>query len=224
MYEAVWVTDDDIRIDHGRISRLFQIRRKHKMRVLQPSFAKGGRSSHWVTKQQTKELATRPIRYTNFVEMTCPMFDIWALRRFMDVFDPDVKGWGTDFLFLATLRNAGQAIDSHGEFLRGKVAVIDSVPCVNPNTVTKHDKREITKLQSTQTRIEHFSKFLLGHNTTVWSCFTDEVCSSKNSCSKPVERCLKWLPEGVFGVDNQCFANDPKACHWRFDTFNAVEE
>lgn len=39
-------------------------------------------------------------RYTNFIEMTCPLFERKALDRFMAAFDPDLKGWGADWWFL----------------------------------------------------------------------------------------------------------------------------
>lgn len=132
-YEAILVMDDDILISGSEIERLFEIRQRHDLWVLQPAFHPRGKISHDIT-------AVRPgfyLRYTNFVEMTCPLFRRDQLDVFMKVYDPILTGFGMDWWFL----------DVMGEDLRGRVAIVDEITCVNPLDVTKGGRREIDQLQ-----------------------------------------------------------------------------
>ena len=68
------------------------------------------------------------LRYTNFVEVTCPLFKKDKLDAFMNIFDPaPLIEWGIDWWFLETL----------GASLGGHTAVIDAVSCINPLDSTK---------------------------------------------------------------------------------------
>jgi hypothetical protein len=87
-YDAVMVMDDDILIDGTSLSRLFAIRRKLDLWVLQPAFRQLGKISWDVTRVRP----TAKLRYTNFVEMTCPLFRRDKLTAFMSVFDPGLVG------------------------------------------------------------------------------------------------------------------------------------
>ena len=59
----------------------------------------------------------------------------------MQVYDPILIGWGIDWWYLEVM----------GSDLRGRVAIIDSVPCTNPHDRTK-GAREIASLQPTSVR------------------------------------------------------------------------
>lgn len=122
-YEAVFVADDDLVIDAAGISRLFEIREEHDLWLLQPAFLSSGRISHPITRAQPG----RVLRWTNFVECVCPLFRRDKLEGFLEVYDPVVVGWGVDWWYL----------DHLGPDLRGKVAVVDAVPCENPH----HEKK-----------------------------------------------------------------------------------
>jgi hypothetical protein len=66
--------------------------------------------------------ATAKLRYTNFIEMACPLFRRDELDAFMAVYDPDLVGYGVDWWFLRTL----------GTELDNRVAVVDEMTCINP--------------------------------------------------------------------------------------------
>jgi hypothetical protein len=136
-YEAVMVMDDDVVIDSQKIDSLFLIREKSDYWLLQPAFSPWGKISHKITRARRHCM----YRETNFVEMTCPLFRRDILDRFMAVYDPVLVGWGIDWWFLHVI----------GANLRGRVAIIDSIPCKNPRDRAKGG-REIDKLQSTQQR------------------------------------------------------------------------
>lgn len=81
---------------HSGINRCFVLREQFDLWLLQPAFDPAGKISHGIT----RVLPGPTLRYTNFIEMTCPLFEKAALDRFMAVFDPDLKGWGADWWFL----------------------------------------------------------------------------------------------------------------------------
>lgn len=60
----------------------------------------GSRSNHLVFTSINTVHPTAKLRYTNFVEMACPLFRRDELDAFMSVYDPDLVGYGTDRWFL----------------------------------------------------------------------------------------------------------------------------
>jgi len=96
------------------------------------------------------------LRYTNFVEVTCPLFKKDKLDAFMNIFDPaPLIEWGIDWWFLETL----------GASLGGHTAVIDAVSCINPLDSTKGGgQREIDKYANEATRIELWERFKTQHD------------------------------------------------------------
>jgi hypothetical protein len=133
-YSAVMVLDDDILIDATGISRLFAIRNELDLWLLQPAFRIVGKISWDVTRVRP----TARLRYTNFVEMACPLFRRDKLEAFMSVYDPELVGYGTDWWFLQSM---GKDLENH-------VAIVDEVACVNPYDRSKGGIREIDRLQS----------------------------------------------------------------------------
>jgi hypothetical protein len=133
-YDAVMVMDDDIIINADGLTRLFEIREELDLWALQPAFRVRGKISWDITRFQP---AAR-LRYTNFIEMTCPLFRRDKLDDFMAVYDPEMIGYGEDWWFLKTL---GVGLEKH-------VAIVDEVPCINPNDRSKGGAREIDRLWS----------------------------------------------------------------------------
>lgn len=136
-YLAVLVMDDDLLISGSRISRLFDIRERYDLWALQPAFSQRGKISWPITRANPHS----ELRYTNFIEMACPLFRKDKLDAFLAVYDPELVGWGCDWWFLETM----------GEDLRDRVAVVDRVTCINPHDSTK-GVREIDRLSSTAER------------------------------------------------------------------------
>jgi hypothetical protein len=73
--------------------------------------------------------------------MTCPLLRKDKLDGFLAAYDPELVGFGCDWFLLETL----------GEDLRGKVAVIDAITCVNPHDASKGG-REIDRLMPVEER------------------------------------------------------------------------
>lgn len=138
-YSAIFVLDDDIIISCEQINKLFEIQKSHDLWLMQPAFSSNGKVSHPITSASSSKL----VRYTNFVEVTCPLFRKDKLDSFMAQYDPTLVGWGVDFWFIYSL----------GKQIEGKIAVIDGIPCINPHDETKPGGREIEKLQRKEERV-----------------------------------------------------------------------
>lgn len=142
-YEAVFVLDDDIRLTGSNIEELFSMRREHAITVLQPAFLRCGKVSH----RHTRFDPRHTLRYTNFVEVTCPLFETTALLDFLDHYDGGLVGWGIDWWYMEVLAK-------RPDF---KAAIIDRIPCVNPRERQKGlDHREIDTLQPCAERQAHW--------------------------------------------------------------------
>jgi len=137
-YDAIMVMDDDIVIDATDISRLFELRDEYALTVLQPAFLRLGRISHRVTRHR----ARYKLRYTQFIEVTCPLFRRDALETFLQQYDGGLTGWGIDHWFMDVLSR-------EPDF---RAAVIDTVPCINPHDDIKGGAREISMLQADNER------------------------------------------------------------------------
>ena len=176
-YDGVWVTDDDVIIDAPRIFRLFEIRKHNGLILLQPAFDPRGKVSHAMTCVQP----ANQIRLTNFVEMTCPLFAPDCLAAFLRAFDPELKGWGADWWFLSLAaafvdrrgRGAGNAAPPPPPppprlGLRGGVAVVDAITCINPTDADKSGVREINVLQGREGRRDCWNKIRRRENIDEW--------------------------------------------------------
>ncbi|MDD5069437.1 MAG: hypothetical protein PHV17_01815 [Candidatus Omnitrophica bacterium] len=137
-YEAIFLIDDDLGLKVSNISRLFEIRQFYDLWILQPSFDPRGKISHAVTR-------SRPfssLRYTNFIEVTCPLFKKDKLDLFMKEYNPIVEGAGLDYWYSYLIGN------NH----KNKLAIIDSISCINPNSKRLGIPREIDKFQDSKIR------------------------------------------------------------------------
>jgi len=142
-YQAIFVMDDDIIIDTFAINRLFEIREQFDLWLLQPAFHPRGKISHPITFM----IPDCYMRYTNFVEVGCPLFRKDKLDMFMKIYDPVLTGWGIDFWYHHVL----------GEHQR-KIAIIDAIPCINPHDTTKGGQREIERLEKTSRSRNNYVK------------------------------------------------------------------
>jgi hypothetical protein len=148
-YDAVMVMDDDIMIDATGVTRLFEVRRERDLWALQPAFRWCGKVSWDITAVHS----TAKLRYTNFIEMACPLIRQDKLAVFMAAYDPQLVGYGVDWWFLQTL----------GAELQNHVAVVDEVTCINPYDREKGGVREIDTLQSHEKRKEVWERMKALH-------------------------------------------------------------
>lgn len=139
-YEYVWLTDDDINIESEKVNTMFDLIKEYNLLVLSPSFNENGKISWKITKSSNDSF----MRYTNFIEMTCPIFSKDALKIIIPDFPEKLKGWGTDWYYMNLLDYKNNT---------EKFAIIDEISVYNPKPDEKKGGiREITKLQSNEDR------------------------------------------------------------------------
>ena len=141
-FEAVMVIDDDIQINTRQLNRLFTIRQQYQAWIVQPSFSPRSKIS-WEVTQTRKDCK---MRWTNFIEMNTPLFEISSLLQWLSVFQEKghiLTGWGVDLLYMFVL----------GWEHQDKYIIVDDIACVNP-----HRSTGIGKLQSLRKRKECWSR------------------------------------------------------------------
>ena len=182
-YDAVMVMDDDILIDATGITRLFAIRQELDLWLVQPAFRLCGKISWDITCVSP----TNRLRYTNFVEMTCPLFRRDKLDAFMAVFDPESAGYGEDWWFLKTL----------GPDLHKRVAIVDEVPCVNPHDREKGGTREIDRLLSHEERKASWERMKARYGLDERARDHEEYGSVRKSALGAVAGLIRYFPDWV---------------------------
>jgi hypothetical protein len=119
------------------------MRERYDLWVLQAAFSSRGKITWPITRARRGNI----LRYTDFIEMTCPLFRRDKLDAFMAVYDPDLIGWGCDWWFLESL----------GPDVCGRIAVVDAIACINPHDATK-ETREIDRLAPATERREAWER------------------------------------------------------------------
>lgn len=116
-YDTFWFPDDDLFIDNESINKLFNIHNKYNLFLSQPAAI--GYTSHEITKPQNCKL-----RYTNFVEIMCPMMSKETLKILLNSFNLTESGWGLDLLWPKLLN-----------YPKNKIAIIDEVVIIHTKPV-----------------------------------------------------------------------------------------
>lgn len=140
-YKGIMVADDDIIISPHAISALLSLLTSHDLWILQPAFSRFGKISHKITQRQLSPA----LRYTNFIEVTCPVFRTDKLLDFLAVYRADLSTcYGVDWWFLDHLGGGQQA----------RYAISDTYYCTNPRACFKPGRRrEINRLATRKQRV-----------------------------------------------------------------------
>jgi hypothetical protein len=117
-YEYIWFPDNDVSISTEGINRLFKVAKEYNLWLCQPSLQ--GYASHKITLPQPNSL----LRYTNFVEIMCPLMSLDTLLKLKESFDVNYSAWGLDSIWPYML---GEPKD--------KVAIIDSIQMLHTKPV-----------------------------------------------------------------------------------------
>src|SRR6185436_6910282 len=94
-YESCWFPDDDLSTDGPTINRMFDLFQAHDLWLAQPALAAGSHVSHLIT----AVVPGARVRFTNFVEIMCPIFSRHALNVLGPTFAGSISGWGLDFVW-----------------------------------------------------------------------------------------------------------------------------
>jgi hypothetical protein len=110
-YDFVGFACDDLRAELETWNGLFAMCRSFQLDLAQPAIAGE------VTFDITRPVEGCALRYTDFVEIMCPIFSRRALALLHRSFSESVSGWGLDWLWRHELLRR-----------RGKMAIIDCLP------------------------------------------------------------------------------------------------
>jgi len=153
-YSAVLACDDDIDLDVPKVHALFQAHKTHDMLMLGPSFDPAGRND-WAS---GNHVANSFMRYGAFVEMTCPLFTMSALKDFMfTVYHPSLIGYGVDMMYIHFFN-----FPAYPE----RWGVLDAVTVFNGQT-HKNGIREISRLASQTVRRTAFEAYKSKYNLSL---------------------------------------------------------
>jgi len=109
-YTHIWIPDNDVSISTENINKLFKTANQYQLSICQPSM--DGYVSHEITKPVSNSI----LRYTNFVEVLAPLFDLGSLLKIYETFDLNYSSWGYDYLWAHLL-----------DYPKNKIAIIDDI-------------------------------------------------------------------------------------------------
>lgn len=94
-YDACWFPDDDLSIGAQTISRMFDMFHCYNLWLAQPALSAESRITHPVTRAKPNSR----LRYTDFVEIVCPIFNRVSLAALGPTFADSASGYALDFLW-----------------------------------------------------------------------------------------------------------------------------
>ncbi len=106
-YDYYWMPDDDVFLKKGNVNFLFDQAKKYQLGLSQPSTTKENASWKLLRHQRGYE-----IRYSNFIEVMCPLFSLKSLKTCLKSFSYSKSGWGLDILWSSLISEKIGIIDS----------------------------------------------------------------------------------------------------------------
>lgn len=123
-YEYIWLPDDDVSIPTEDINRLFILSDQYQLSISQPSM------NGYVSHEITKPISDSILRYTNFVEVLAPLFNLESLLKVYETFDLNYSSWGFDYLWPHLLG-----------YPKDKIAIIDNIIMTHTKPVGQNYSR-----------------------------------------------------------------------------------
>lgn len=114
-YEAIWIVDDDIKMETKEINKMFNIFKKYNLDLAQPSYTENSVISHPITEIDR----TCKLRYSNFVEIGAVIWSQKMIHKFKDLFKNTNSTCGIDFIACKQADNGKN------------IALIDETPCLH---------------------------------------------------------------------------------------------
>lgn len=156
-YDHFFILDDDIIFDsYNDINKMFNLAKEYNSWIIAPTFKTNGSSkiSHEITKSQNNKL----LRYVNFIEVNVPLFNKYAINKFMKYYDDILIGWGIDYFYIWTL----------GKDIKDKYILVDDISVINPHDNTKNNKRENTLVKNFNKEIDYWDNIKKKYNIQEW--------------------------------------------------------
>lgn len=131
-YEYFFLPDDDIRMDSGMISELFEIMKDYRLQIAQPALS----ADSCYTYRHTLCNPDYLLRYGNHVEMMVPCFSQAAFREVLPTFNANRSGWGIEWYWPLLVNG------THRE-----MALVDKVRVTHTRPVQSYSSRNAEELE-----------------------------------------------------------------------------
>ena len=122
-YEAIWIVDDDIKMETDQINRMFDIFKEHNLDLAQPSYTENSLISHPMTKVDRN----CKLRICNFVEVGAFLCSQKMINKCKDVFKTSISACGLDYICCHMINNGNN------------IALIDETPCFHDDITSSID-------------------------------------------------------------------------------------
>ncbi len=157
-YDRFFILDDDIIFDNYKdINKMFNISEKYNSWISGPTFKIDGSSK--ISHNITKKINNNYIRYVNFIEVNVPLFNNYAINKFMKYYDSKLIGWGIDYFYIWTL----------GKNIKDKYILIDDISVINPHDSIKNNKRELNNIIDVDKRVIIWNEIKNKYNISEWT-------------------------------------------------------
>ena len=115
-YKACWFPDDDLQTDCQTINAMFALFEQYELWLAQPALGAGSHVAHWIT----TAIPGNRLRFTDFVEVMCPLIERDSLGIIGPSFSESTSGWGLDFLWPYLLH-----------YPKNRIAILDETPVLH---------------------------------------------------------------------------------------------
>jgi hypothetical protein len=119
-YRQIWLPDDDLMVTRSAVNRLFEVCRRNRIELAQPALDDASHLTYPITRRDPRFA----LRFTNFVEVMCPLFSREALRTCIDGFRSTVSSWGLDAIWPSLVGVGGT-----------RIAIVDDVTVTHTRPV-----------------------------------------------------------------------------------------
>jgi len=123
-YDAIFMPDDDMRISTSSINRLFKIFHQYKLDLAQPTIGFGD-----IVHPIYKTVPGCILRYSNLVDIGCPIFKRQLLLEMLPLFTLNRSGYGINYVWSKKFKDK-------------KIALIDGVALTHLKDIAKIKKRD----------------------------------------------------------------------------------
>jgi hypothetical protein len=117
-YHYFWLPDDDVCLPAEEVLRLFQLTMEYHLDISQPGMI------GWYGPTPPLCNAGTILRYTNWVEIMCPVLSRHAVRKCRETFTANITGWSIDAAWNVLLGHP-----------TNKIAIIDDVVAIHTRPV-----------------------------------------------------------------------------------------
>lgn len=157
-YDYYWMPDDDVKIKKGSTSQLFDLAQEYSLELCQPSTLKKNTSYKLLRHKRGYK-----IRYSNFVEVMCPLFSNNALINCLNTFSYSKSSWGLDFLWASIISE--------------NIGIIDSIVIEHTKEINVEGGALYKKLleETGKTPKEELDELVINHNLNVAIGITDII-------------------------------------------------